>query len=198
MTRRRIARRVAMGVVAWVALGGLAQLGAQTQGRDSLAGTGPGGTLWDPTRAGRPLEPVTAADNAAAIQAIEKRMRCTCGCNQDVYTCRTTDFSCTTSPAMHRRVMDLASRGLVGQQIIDSFVREDGVAVLMAPPKHGFNLAGYFTPSLVILGAAILLFLALRRWSHDATPAPAPVGPPPDASPEELERLRRELEQFPD
>jgi cytochrome c-type biogenesis protein CcmH/NrfF len=205
MTRRWGARRVVIGVVAWAVLGGLAQLGAQTQtqgqtqGRDSLAGSGPGGTLWDPTRAGRPLEPVTAADNAAAIQVIEKGMRCTCGCNQDVYTCRTTDFSCTTSPAMHRRVMDLASRGLVGQQIVDSFVRENGIAILMAPPKRGFNLAGYFTPSLVILGAAVLLFLALRRWSHDSTPVPAPVGPPPppDASPEELERLRRELEQFP-
>src|SRR2546428_9353193 len=36
---------------------------------------------WDPGRAGRPMEPVTAADNSAAIQTIEKRLRCTCGCN---------------------------------------------------------------------------------------------------------------------
>ncbi len=50
MTRRWGARRVVIGVVAWAVLGGLAPLGAQTQGqmqgqmqgRDSLAGSGPG------------------------------------------------------------------------------------------------------------------------------------------------------------
>src|SRR2546425_8306023 len=57
--------------------------------QDSLPGTGPSGKLWDPSRAGRPLPPVTARDNDAAIQAIEKQLKCTCGCNQDVYTCRT-------------------------------------------------------------------------------------------------------------
>src|SRR2546426_1069442 len=59
----------------------------------------PPARLGDPSRAGRPLEPVEAADNDAAIQAIEKRLHCTCGCGLDVYTCRTTDFTCTPSPA---------------------------------------------------------------------------------------------------
>jgi len=146
------------------------------------------------------MEPVTAADNSAAIQTIEKRLRCTCGCNLDVYTCRTTDFTCTTSPAMHRQVLALAEQGKTGPEIVDAFVRTNGVAILMAPPKHGFNLAGYFTPSLVILVAGVLLLLALRRWTR-ATPAAEPSAappPPPDASPAELERLRHELEQFTD
>ena len=56
------------------------------QSPDSLPGTGPSGRLWDPSRAGRPLDPVVAADNDAAIQAIEKQLHCTCGCNLDVYT----------------------------------------------------------------------------------------------------------------
>src|SRR2546426_8491502 len=113
---------------------------ATPQRPDSLPGTGPSGRLWDPARAGRPLEPVTAADNDAAIQAIEKQIHCTCGCNQDVYTCRTTDFTCTTSPAMHRRVVALAQAGKTGPQILDAFVRENGIAILMAPPKRGLNL----------------------------------------------------------
>jgi hypothetical protein len=46
------------------------QRSAQTP--DSLPGTGPSGKLWDPSRAGRPLEPVRAADTDAAIPAIEK------------------------------------------------------------------------------------------------------------------------------
>ncbi len=161
--------------------------------QDSLPGTGPSGRLWDPSRAGRPLAPVTAEDNDAAIQAIEKRIRCTCGCNQDVYTCRTTDFNCRTSPAMHRKVLALAEAGMGGRQIVDQFVREHGVAILMAPPKQGFNLAGYFVPSVLILAAGVVLTLVLRRWSRAAGPV-APAAAALDASPEELERLRRDLD----
>jgi cytochrome c-type biogenesis protein CcmH len=167
------------------------------QNPDSLPGTGPSGRLWDPDRAGRPLPPVTAADNDAAIQVIEKQIHCTCGCNLDVYTCRTTDFTCAVSPAMHARVVALAREGKTGQEILDQFVREHGVAILMAPPKRGFNLAGYFTPSLVILIAGAILTLLLRRWAR-AAPAPT-VAPRPSsvsASPEELERLRHELDRL--
>ena len=168
-----------------------------TQQPDSLPGTGPAGRLWDPARAGRPLEPVNAADNDAAIQAIEKQLHCTCGCNLDVYTCRTTDFTCTVSPAMHQHVVGLAERGMTGQQIIDQFVREHGVAILMAPPKRGFNLAGYFVPSVLIVVAGLVLTLVLRRWARTAAPERVPARPlAPAGTSEELERLRGELDRL--
>jgi cytochrome c-type biogenesis protein CcmH/NrfF len=171
---------------------------AQTP-QDPLPDGGAAGKLWDPARAGRPLEPVTAADNDAAIQAIEKRIHCTCGCNLDVYTCRTTDFSCTTSPEMHRQVLRLSEAGMSGEQIIAAFVREHGEAILMAPPKEGFNLAGYFTPGAVILTAGALLVLAMRRWVRRDSPGAASTpgsSAETGGSPEELERLRRELERI--
>ena len=169
---------------------------ATPQSPDSLPGTGPSGRLWDPARAGRPLEPVTAADNDAAIQAIEKQIHCTCGCNQDVYTCRTTDFTCTTSPAMHRRVVALAQAGKTGPQILDAFVRENGIAILMAPPKRGLNLIGYLVPPLVFIVAAGMLALVLRRWTRTATSDAGPARPLAAGTPDELERLRGELDRL--
>jgi cytochrome c-type biogenesis protein CcmH/NrfF len=172
---------------------------ATLQSPDSLPGTGPSGRLADPERAGRNLPPVTAADNDAAIQAIEKHLHCTCGCNLDVYTCRTTDFTCTVSPALHRQVVALAEQGKTGPQILDEFVRRHGVAILMAPPKRGFNLAGYFLPLLTIGAAGVALALVLRRWSRIPASRPVPaVGPPPSPppTPEELERLNRELDRL--
>src|SRR5205814_4537792 len=115
---------------------------------DSLPGAGPAGKLFDPQRAGRPLEPVMARDNLAAIQASEKQLHCTCGCNLDVYTCRTTDFNCTVSPALHRQVLARYEAGQSAQQILDAFVAEHGEAPLMSPPRRGFNLVGYFLPSV--------------------------------------------------
>ena len=191
-------RREFVGLVGAGLLSAYPPIRLSAQSPDSLPGTGPSGRLWDPSRAGRPLPPVTARDNDAAIQVIEKQIHCTCGCNLDVYTCRTTDFTCTVSPAMHREVLALAAQGKTGPEIIDAFVREHGVAILMAPPKRGFNLAGYFVPSLLILVAGAVLALMLRRWSRVAGAVVAPETPVPGvaASPEELERLRRELDRL--
>jgi cytochrome c-type biogenesis protein CcmH/NrfF len=191
MTVRRVSVTLAAGLLLLCVYAPM-RLCAQTL--DSLPNAGPSGKLWDPSRAGRPLAPVTARDNTDAIQAIEKQLRCTCGCQLNVYTCRTTDFTCTTSPAMHQQVLALADQGRSGPEIVDAFVKENGVSILMAPPRRGFNLAGYFTPSVLILAAAVLLILALRRWTRAAAPAMLAVNPIP-ASPEELERLSRALRQ---
>ncbi len=158
------------------------------------------GPVYDPQRAGRAQLPITAADNDPGIQAVEKKLRCTCGCGLDIYTCRTTDFTCTYSPALHKDVLRLAGQGKTAQQIVDEFVRQYGEAALMAPPKRGFNLAGYFVPSIVIVIAGAFLVRAIRRWTREAQAAAPPAGGPPlppDATPAELERLRRELDRLP-
>ncbi len=169
--------------------------------QDSLAGSGPAGKVWDPARAGRSMAPITAGDTDAAIQAIEKQLKCTCGCGLDIYTCRTTDFTCTYSPALHKQVLDLAANGKTAQEIIDAFVAQYGQQALMAPPKRGFNLAGYFVPSIAVLVAAGFLIRTLRRWTRaaaaDAAAAAPTSGGGVAASPAELERLRRELERLP-
>ena len=170
----------------------------RTTAQDSLPGAGPSGKLWDPARAGPSIEPVTARDNDAAIQAIEKRLQCQCGtCKLDVYTCRTTDFTCPVSPEMHHRVLALAEQGQSAEQIQAEFVGQYGEQVLMAPPRRGFNLAGYLMPSVGILAVGALLVLAMRRWTRttESDAAPGPASDPP-ASPAELERLQRELDRM--
>jgi cytochrome c-type biogenesis protein CcmH/NrfF len=176
-------------------VGALAVLPLAQVPQDSLPGTGPAGRVFDPARAGRGVDTVTAGDNDLAIQKLEKQLKCTCGCGLDVYTCRTTDFTCTFSPAMHKRVLALVAAGLSEPQIIADFVKQNGPSVMMVLPKRGFNLAGYFLPGAVGLTAAVLLFLALRRWTATAAPAPA-VPAPTGASAGELERLQRALDDF--
>jgi cytochrome c-type biogenesis protein CcmH len=120
---------------------------------------------------------------------LEHQIHCQCGCNLDVFTCRTTDFSCQVSPAMHRDVMALVAGGYGAQEILDAFVGVYGERVLMAPKKTGFNWAGYLTPFAALAGGAALVIALLRRW-HARAVEPAAVPPVPvDASPEELARL---------
>ena len=122
--------------------------------------------------------------------ALEHRIRCQCGCTLDVFTCRTTDFSCQVSPAMHRDIMALVSGGYSDREIIDAFVNVYGDQALMAPPKVGFNIVGYVLPGIAIAVGAIVLAVVIRRWRRDAEHAPAerPVSTL-DATPDELQRI---------
>ena len=130
--------------------------------------------------------------SAAERDALEHRIRCQCGCTLDVYTCRTTDFSCQVSPSMHRDVMGLVAGGYTAQEILDAFVGVYGERVLMAPPAAGFNLLGWIAPFAVLGGGTVLVVSLLRRWRRQAPVAPlaAPqTSRPTDATDDELARL---------
>lgn len=179
-------------------LGVLSAAGAVLQQGAVRQDTTRAGQVYDPDRAGRSQTPVGAADNDKSIQALEKKLRCTCGCGLDIYTCRTTDFSCTYSPALHKQVLAMRGEGKTPQEVMDAFVAQYGTVVLMSPPRRGINILGYLVPGLVALAAAGLLFLVLLRWTRQGRAvAPASASIPPDATPAELERLQRELDKLP-
>ena len=146
----------------------------------------------------RPPRPgVKAHVSNAERDQIEKKLRCQCGCTLDVYTCRTTDFACEVSPAMHRDINALIEGGYGAQEIIDAFVDSYGEKVLMAPTKSGFNLVGWTMPFGALLVGGGVLAVLLRRWRRRAVIASAeamnPVvrarAPGVDASDDELARL---------
>lgn len=129
-----------------------------------------------------------------ARDELEHHIRCQCGCTLDVFTCRTTDFSCRVSPAMHRDIMELVKGGHSAQEIIDAFVGAYGERARMAPTKSGFNLLAWFTPGLSVLVGGAVVFVLLRRWKNRA-PVPAAsttamtAAPGIDATADELARL---------
>ena len=202
-------RKSASSLLALLVLAAAGGVAAQTP-RDSAlsravrARTGDSlGRLEVPEAAGRSTAAVTARDDAALVQEIEHQIRCTCGCNLDVFTCRTTDFTCTTSPAMHQLVLARMDSGMTEAQVLASFQKQYGEMIFMAPPKHGFNWMAYVMPYVgLALGLGLVTALA-RRLIHaraagaaagEASAGSAPV--PGGASQEELEKLKRELERF--
>jgi len=198
--------------------GFLGRLGAaavfQVQGQDPLGGQGDVGTLRDPAAAGRPRAPTEVADYDERIKVIEQRLACSCGCTLDIFTCRTTDFTCTYSPKLHREVVELDRAGKSAQEILDAFVAEYGEKALMAPRPEGFNLWGYLLPGSAILlaGGALVAFVSRRRVSVagaagadgvearsvlERTDAARRSGAA-QGTPEEMERLRRALAEVED
>jgi cytochrome c-type biogenesis protein CcmH len=126
----------------------------------------------------------------AQRDALEHQLHCQCGgCTLDVFTCRTTDFSCQVSPAMHRDVMVLVEGGYGAQEIIDAFVATYGQRALMAPPRSGFNMLAWLTPGAAVLVVGVFLATLIKRWRTPAV-APAASGMTGvDATEDELARL---------
>lgn len=132
--------------------------------------------------------------------ALEHRIKCQCGCILDVYTCRTTDFTCQVSPAMHRDVMRLIAGGYDGDEILAAFVETYGEVAMTEPKKEGFNWAGYFAPSVALATGAVLLTVLVRKWTAEsrvaaAARASAPGAAIPGMSDEDRARLDRALRE---
>ncbi|MBA3853667.1 MAG: hypothetical protein C0503_04575 [Gemmatimonas sp.] len=152
-----------------------------------------------------PKPGATASMTPLERDQLERTLKCQCTCILDVYTCRTTDFTCSVSPAMHRDVMRLVEGGYTAQEIKDAFVATYGEVALTAPVKQGFNWAGYFAPAVVMTTGGIILTMMIKRWTlrsaANASTAAAATGAAPaaaariDASADEMARLEKALRE---
>jgi cytochrome c-type biogenesis protein CcmH len=186
--------------IAHVALSGLGVLVARPLfGQNGAPAQGTTSNLFDMDQEAaksvrRPAKPgakpsMTSEDR----DALEHQLRCQCGCTLDVYTCRTTDFSCQVSPAMHRDIISLVEGGYSAQEILDAFVATYGERALMSPKREGFNWAGYLVPFAALGAGAAGVVVALKRMQRrPAPPAASPARRAPasvHATSDELAKL---------
>jgi cytochrome c-type biogenesis protein CcmH len=146
----------------------------------------------------RPVKLAAKANASASMtdaqrDDLEHQIKCQCGCPLDIYTCRTTDFSCSVSPAMHADVMSLVDGGYAAKEILAAFQSVYGERVLMSPLKKGFNWLGYVTPSIAISAGALLVFVLIRKWGERAALRPAPTPVRADATAAELDAITAAL-----
>ncbi len=105
------------------------------------------------------------------IEDFERSIACPCPCTLDVFTCRTTDFSCGNSPAVHGDVLSLVKGGYSADEIMAAMKGTYGNIILMAPPKEGINLIAWFAPFAALGAGAILLNAMLRGWRRNSEAA---------------------------
>jgi cytochrome c-type biogenesis protein CcmH len=103
-----------------------------------------------------------------AINTLERTLACPCPCTLDIYTCRTTDVTCTNSPAIHRDVVRMVDGGYSGDEIVAELTNVYGERILMAPRKTGFNLVAWFFPFVAIGTGAVAIAALLRSWRNNA------------------------------
>lgn len=197
ISRRDALRGAALLAVPLVAQRLLAQEQMKVLPKDSIAAAD---RLAEPWLVGRQQDEITAMDNDAGVIAIERQLHCTCGCTLDIYTCRTTDFTCTYSPALHKEIVAMVLAKQTPEEIVKAFVAREGEKMLMAPVASGFNVAGYLVPGLAMIsvGLGLAAWLSRRRVAVATAPrgsATAAGSAPAPGDAEALDRLKRALDE---
>jgi cytochrome c-type biogenesis protein CcmH/NrfF len=132
----------------------------------------------------------TAAAPRASLPDIEDEVMCpTCG----------VPLNQAFSPQAERErsfIRAEIGKGRTKQQIKDALESEFGARVLATPQTgdSSFNWAAYLIPVAVIVGAAVTIALALRRWRRRPQLA-APEGEA-EISPGDAARLERDLSRY--
>ncbi|MBL0937260.1 MAG: cytochrome c-type biogenesis protein CcmH [Gemmatimonadaceae bacterium] len=141
------------------------------------------------------------------VEAFERQLACPCPCTLDIYTCRTTDFQCGISPAVHGDIQRLVDGGYTADEIMEAMLGTYGDFILNSPRKQGFNLLAWFAPFAGLALGAVGVGALLRSWrmnaraSAEAAAARASSSPAAgnvvdsslDATPDEMARLQAAL-----
>lgn len=135
---------------------------------------------------------VTAdAHKSAVVRRVGERLKCLCGCPMTVASCDMP--GCGHALPARDRIIAMAAKGTSDDDIIASFVKEEGVRALAAPPVQGFYSLGYAMPALAVVFGLFAIAMFVRKFSH--RPLAVAGGAPVAASPDVLGRYRDRIER---
>jgi cytochrome c-type biogenesis protein CcmH len=136
--------------------------------------------------------PASAAPQRASLPDIEDEVMCpTCG----------VPLALAFSPQAERErdfIRSEIERGRTKAEIKDALVEEFGSQVLALPDPgdSSFNWAAYLVPAAVVLIAAGVIAVALRRWRARTARAVEDGPAPSDLSAAESARLEQDLTRY--
>ncbi len=123
------------------------------------------------------------------VRRLGDQLMCLCGCGATVTSCNM--IECSHSRPAREKLLAMVNAGMSDSAILDAFVKEYGVQILVKPPAQGFNLLGYFMPFVGLALGLAFVWWVIKRFRK---PVAATAGPEPDAA--MLARIERDLEQL--
>lgn len=131
-----------------------------------------------------------AQDGRASLPDIEDEVMCPiCGFALNL----------AESPQAERErafIRELIAQGLTKEEIKQRLVDEYGEEVLAIPSTEGFDLAAWIVPGAAILGGAIFLGVAVRRWRREGTAGGGEVATIPAPASADQKRLDDDLDRY--
>ena len=107
------------------------------------------------------------------IRRVGDRLACKCGaCNNTVATCQM--LQCHYSYPAREKIGEMQKAGMGDQQIVDAFVKEQGIVALAAPPMQGFNMLAWTMPFVALAIGLAAIAVWIRKF-RKPKPALQPV-----------------------
>jgi cytochrome c-type biogenesis protein CcmH/NrfF len=125
--------------------------------------------------------------DSTAVNGVAAKLKCDCGCKQDI-ACTMPPYPCPVCKKNKMRIFTMMNQGMTENQILDTYVKEQGKDVLVVHPGS----AGFIGPIVAALGGLLLVIIVIRRMR--GTNAALPAGPPVD--PEILAKIEKDLEKL--
>lgn len=150
--------------------------------------------FWLAQQATAPASPPSRPDSArdslleARVDKVAASLRCPVCQNLSIQ-----DSPSELAQDMKRIVREQLVKGATPDQVRQYFVARYGEWVLLEPPARGVNLTVWALPALVLVGGALLVWVAVRRWVQPAPAAAGAPAPPPVADPGDLLARRARL-----
>jgi len=125
---------------------------------------------------------------AKRFNEISDRLICQCGCQQGLRVC--SHQNCPSATPMRHEIETQLTAGKTDDEIVASFVAQEGIKVLSEPPATGFNLAAYVMPGFGLLVGLFLVATFASRWTSRRRASTTPAAP---VDPELKQRIEKEL-----
>jgi cytochrome c-type biogenesis protein CcmH/NrfF len=130
----------------------------------------------------------TTADQEAHVREIASQLRCP--------VCQ--GLSVGDSPSelaneMRTLIREQLQQGKTSAEVLDYFAQRYGEWILLAPPKHGFNLVIWVLPFVLLPVGAAAVYVGARRWVRKSATAESPSQ---HLDSPYAERLQRELDSY--
>jgi len=92
------------------------------------------------------------------VRRVGAHLACKCGCTDSVASCAM--LECHFSKPAKEKIAQMQSVGLGDDQIIQSFVREYGAAIYLAPP----NAFGWIIPYSMVAVGLFIIYLFIKKY----------------------------------
>lgn len=112
----------------------------------------------------------TAAEKPSNdVRRVGARLQCQCGCKDSIATCSM--LECSFSKPAKEKIAKMQAVGMADDQIVQSFIRDNGAGIYLAPP----SAFGWIVPYASI-GVGLLVIWAFLKKYRKPKPL-AEVGP---------------------
>jgi cytochrome c-type biogenesis protein CcmH/NrfF len=152
--------------------------------------------MWNPSKFRASLLVAVAAAVCVAqsaseyetpqINGIARKLNCNCGCKLNMACVMPPSGVCPICKENKIRMATMLKAGMTEQQILDTYVKEQGAQVLVVEP----GLLGFTGPYIALGLGAVGLWLAIRKLKSTV---PAPVVAP--ANDREFEKYKAQMDR---